>query len=219
MTIDLSLVQGSPYAWRVQLALEHKQLTYTTRVFSIRAGELKTPEYLALNPRGRVPTLVEDGFVLYESLAILAYLDRRYPTPPIFGDTPEAAGRIWQTISEYTAYVDPAVEAFVLPLYFGTAAERAAEIRAAIATLKAELASLERVLQGSPYLSGKTVSAADFVVFPHVQSILRAASKDAARAFDIPFLPLGERLPAVAAWISRVEAMPNYRRTYPPNWT
>ena len=46
---------GSPYAWRVQLALEHKALAYERKVLSFSAGDTRKPEFLALNPRHRVP--------------------------------------------------------------------------------------------------------------------------------------------------------------------
>src|SRR5689334_16920917 len=75
---------GSPYAWRVWLALEHKQLAYELKTMSFTAGDLRTPEYLAVNPRHRVPAIVDDGFSLYESSAILEYLDEKYPGPRLF---------------------------------------------------------------------------------------------------------------------------------------
>jgi glutathione S-transferase len=219
MTIELCTVHGSPYAWRVQLALEHKALRYDLRVLTYSPASLRSPEYLALNPRGKVPTLIDGELVLYESIAILAYLERRYTGSPLLGATPEETGAVWRVISEYTSYVDHAVEAFILPMYFGTAAKDAAKVGEAIATLGPELARYEQALSRSPYLAGEAVSAADFVVFPHIQSILRASTKDGAKAFDIPFLPLGEHHPAIAAWCTRIEALPGYRRTYPATWT
>ena len=218
MTRELFWIHGSPYAWRVQLALLYKGLDYTSRVLSFSAGSLRTPEYLALNPRGRVPTLKDGDDVIYESLAILAYLDRRYPDPPLFGATAAATGVIWRVISEYTSYIDHAVEEFILPIYFGKAEEMAAQVRAAVTTLEQELAGLDGMLSQSAYLAGDALTAADFVVFPHVQSVLRASSKDAARQFDLPFLPMAERHPHISAWMARIESLPGYDLTYPPNW-
>jgi glutathione S-transferase len=218
MSLELFLIDGSPYAWRVQLALAHKQLAYQTRTLSLSAGDLRADDFRALNPRGRVPVLRAGDLVLYESLAILAYLERAFPARPIFGRTAAETGAICQQISEYTSYVDGAVEAFILPIYFGRAEEAAAEIRGAIATLAGELARYERVLGASAYLAGSEPTAADFVVFPHLQSVVRAGGKPAASAFAIPFLPLAGGHPAVTAWMRRIEAMPGYDATYPPNW-
>ena len=90
MGITLYYGSGSPYAWRVQLALEHKALAYELKVISFSAGDTRKPEFLALNPRHRVPVLVEDDFVLYESSAIVEYLDEAYPGrgAPLFPETP-----------------------------------------------------------------------------------------------------------------------------------
>lgn len=152
----------------------------TSRVLSYSPASLQAPEYLALNPRGKVPTLIDGDVVLYESIAILAYLERRYPSAPIMGGPPEESGAVWREISEYTSYVDHAVEAFILPMYFGTAERHIEEIKSAIATLTHELSRYERTL---------------------------------------PFLPLAERHPPIAAWSARIEATPGYGRTYPANWT
>ena len=70
---------GSPYAWRVQLALEHKALPYERKILSFSDRDTHKPEFLALNPRHRVPVLVDGDFVLYESNAIVEYLDDAYP--------------------------------------------------------------------------------------------------------------------------------------------
>jgi glutathione S-transferase len=218
MTLELHWVSGSPYAWRVQLALAFKGLEYVSRLHQISTGELRSASYLAQNPRGRVPTLVHDGFVLYESLAILAYLDREFAAPPLFGESAQATGLVWRHIAEYTAYADPAVEAFVVPIYFGEAEAKAAEVRAAAAVLESELAGWERALAAAPYFAGARPSAADFVIFPAVKSIERAAGKAAAKALGIELLPIAARWPRIAAWLGRIEQLPGYAQTYPPHW-
>jgi glutathione S-transferase len=218
MSIELHWLSGSPYAWRVMLALELKGVAYASRLHQLSTGELQSAEYLALNPRGRVPTLVDDGFVLYESLAILAYLDRKFPAPSLFGQSARETGLIWRHIAEYTAYTDPATEALILPLYFGTAREHAASVKEAAATLHVELGRLEAALTENPFLAGAGPSAADLVVYPHVKSIERAASKDAARDLDLDLLPLPARWPQLGKWMARIEALPGYQKTYPPHW-
>jgi len=218
MAIEIYLVSGSPYAWRVLLALELKKLEYQTRFLQMSDGSLKAADYLQLNPRGKVPTLKDGEYVVYESLAILAYLDRKYPSAPIFGETPEQAGAIWRVVSEYTAYMDAAVEELILPIYFGRAEQAADSIRHAAKTLRTELARFEASLGESEWLAGDRISAADLTVFPAVQSILRAASKDAAKPFELGFLPLSDGYPRLAAWTKRIEALPGYDRTYPPHW-
>jgi glutathione S-transferase len=212
MTLELYAISGSPYTWRVQLALEHKQIPYALRTLSISAGEQRAPAFLALNPRGRVPVLVDGDYVLNESLAILQYVEARWPAPPLFGTTPRQTGDIWRVISEYGAYLDAAVEGFILPIYFGEGLDG---IDAHVRTIADELGVLAARLDRTRYLAGDDVSAADFVVLPHVQSVLRAAGKPAASTLTLPFLPLAESL---ADWRTRLESLPYYPRTVPAHW-
>ena len=76
MAIKLYWGSGSPFAWCVMLTLEVKGLAYESKLLEFSKGEHKAADYLRLNPRGKVPTLQDDDFVLYESLAIMMYLDR-----------------------------------------------------------------------------------------------------------------------------------------------
>ncbi len=66
---------------RVRLCLAEKGLAYESRIIDMVKGDQHTPEYLALNPNGVVPTLVHDGRVLYESSVIAEYLEECFPTP------------------------------------------------------------------------------------------------------------------------------------------
>jgi len=107
MAIEVFWGSGSPYAWRVLLALEYKRLPYVSHLLQFSKQEHKSQEMLALNPRGRVPVLKDGDYVCFESLAILYYLDLKYPEPPLFGRTPEESGTIMRVICEYQAYIEP----------------------------------------------------------------------------------------------------------------
>src|SRR3569833_2553836 len=107
MAIDVYWGSGSPYSWRVLLALEYKRLAYTSHVLQFSKQEHQSPQMLALNWRGKVPVLKDGDYVCFESLAVLYYLDLKYPEPPIFGRTPEEAGVIMRVICEYQAYIEP----------------------------------------------------------------------------------------------------------------
>jgi glutathione S-transferase len=72
MALEVYWASGSPFAWRVLLTLAVKRLPYQSRLLSFAKGENKSAEYLAMNPRGKVPTLKDGDFALYESLAIMA---------------------------------------------------------------------------------------------------------------------------------------------------
>ena len=73
----------STFARRVRIALLEKGIPAELVEVDMVAGAHRGPAYRTLNPYGRVPTLEEDGFVLYESTAILEYLEATHPTPPL----------------------------------------------------------------------------------------------------------------------------------------
>ena len=112
MTLVLYYGSGSPYAWRVQLALEHKALPYERKVLSFSAGDTRKPEFLALNPRHRVPVLVDGDFVLYESNAIVEYLDEAYPATgaPLFPGDVRTRALVRRLIMEVDDYFDEAID-------------------------------------------------------------------------------------------------------------
>ncbi len=218
MAIELYWGSGSPFAGRVMLTLEVKGLAYESKLLEFSKGENKTPAYLQLNPRGKVPTLKDGDFVIYESLAIMTYLDRKYPDPPLFGKTAEETGLIWRALAECESYILPAGDKVVRPIFFGKGLDKVEEIQQAAETLRHELKTIDNRLTGSPWLVGDKLSAADIGVFPWVQLLLRATSKEAAQPLNLGLLPLAQTFPNVAQWVERIEALPNYHRTYPPHW-
>jgi glutathione S-transferase len=217
MAPEIFWISGSPFAWRVLLALEWKGVPYQSRLLERSKGEHKSAEFLALNPRGQVPVLRDGDVVVRESLAILAYIDRQYPDRPLFGRNGAEAGAIWQDVLESGAAADP-MERFILPLYFGESAAKEAEMRAALPPINAELDRLEQKLGGRQWLVGATLSAADIAAYPMVRSLVRAAEKPEAARFETGLVPMAARRPGVAAWMTRIEALPGYDRTFPPHW-
>jgi glutathione S-transferase len=218
MALELYWGSGSPFAWRVMLTLEVKGLDYESKLLEFSKGENKSPAYLQLNPRGKVPTLKDGDFVVYESLAIMAYLDRKNPTPPLFGDSPAETGQIWRTIFECESYLVSAGDKVVRPIFFGKGLDKVDEIQQAAQTIRHELTTVDEQVAHSNWLVGKQISAADISVFPLVQLLLRAASKEAAQPLNLGLLPLAQTFPNIAKWVERIEALPNYQRTYPPHW-
>ena len=99
--MEIYWISGSPMAWRVLLTAEVKGIPYEGKLLEASKGELKTPEFLAINPLGRVSAIRDGNFTLHESRAIMVYLDRENPNPPLFGRTAEEAGQIFQCISAH----------------------------------------------------------------------------------------------------------------------
>ena len=113
MSIEVYWGSGCPYSWRVMLALELKGLPWSSHRLQLDLQEQKAPRMLAMNPRGRVPVLRDGDYVVFESLAVIYYLDQKYPDPPLFGRSPEEAGVIMRVINEFQAYTETALMSIV----------------------------------------------------------------------------------------------------------
>jgi glutathione S-transferase len=218
MALELYWGSGSPFAWRVMLTLEVKRLTYQSRLLEFSKGDHKAPAFLKLNPRGKVPVLKDDDFVLNESLAIMAYLDKKHPEPPLFGTLPQETGLIWRAVMETEAYLLSAGDKVIRPVFFGKGLDETDKIQEAAHIVRQELKRIDGELSGSTWLVGKQISAADIALFPLIQTILRAAGKDAAKPLKLELLPLADTFPNLSTWVTRIEALPGYERTYPPHW-
>src|ERR1700676_5752452 len=129
MAIEVFCGSGSPAAWR------------------------------GLTPRGRVPVLRDGEYVCFESLAILYYLDLKYPQPPIFGRTPEEAGTIMRVICEYQAYIEPRLNSISSGVFIGKEDLSGDEITAAMHQVPNEARTIEGRLARSDWIVGDTFSA------------------------------------------------------------
>ena len=214
MAITFYYGSGSPFAWKVWLVLEHKGLPYEFKRIQFNQAELKSPEYLALNPRGKVPTLVDGEIVVYESTAIVEYLEDRYPEQPVLGATPAERARVRRIAAEADWYLYPAQrELFVQTLF--RPAEKGRDVEAiarAHDALLAELQRWEQALGGAPYLGGDAPNLADYAAFPPLRGIRRVDERE-------PEHGLGARWPAWAlAYLERMEALPRVQKSWPPHW-
>ncbi|HSN72591.1 MAG TPA: glutathione S-transferase family protein [Steroidobacteraceae bacterium] len=218
MALDLYWGSGSPYAWRVLLALEWKRLPYESHLLQFSKQEHKSPQMLKLNPRGKVPVLRDGDYVCFESLAILYYLERRFPEPPLFGRDPEEAGTIMRVVCEYQSYAEEHINRIARAIFFDGPESRVDEVTRAMHAVAGEARTIEGRLAKSEWLVGATFSAADAVVFPGIQMLLRALSRPEAGELRSRLLPLELNYPAIASWIERVQALPGYERTVPPHW-
>lgn len=218
MALELWWGSGSPYSWRALLALEYKKLPYVSHLVQFAKQEHKSPQMLQMNPRGRVPVLKDGDYVCFESLAIVQYLDRKYPDPPLLGRTAEEAGTIMRVICEYQAYVEEHIMKVIYAILFQSAEGHSDDVARAMHLIATEARTIESRLSQSSWLVGEDFSAADVVIFPGIQMLLRALDRREAQELRGRLLPLETNYPAIAAWIKRIEALPGYERTYPPHW-
>ena len=211
--ITLYYGSGSPFAWRVQLALEHKALPYDRKVLSFAAGDTRKPEFVALNPRHRVPTIVDGDFVLYESNAIVEYLDEAYPGrgEPLFPGDVRRRALVRRLVSEAGDYFDKALDPIIDYAFAKDPAQRDGKAFAAGRAAVVENCALFAAAMQGDFLAGP-LSAADFALYPLVAFLDRCRVKlpDFEGAALLP--------PPLAAWRARMEALPYFARTVPPHW-
>jgi glutathione S-transferase len=214
MALDFYHGHGSPFSWRVWLALEFKQVPYTLKVLSFQANDTTKPEFVALNPRHTVPTIVDDGHSLWESLAILEYLDERFTSgPKLYPGDAKARARIRRLIQEMQGYLaTEAIDAITNELFFkGDAAPDMDKVAKGRERLKEELEYFARELRGK-FIAGDTPSAADMVFYPYLGYVWRVNFRKPETKLDA-IIP-----PAIAEYRKRFEALPYFDRTFPPHW-
>ncbi len=218
MALDFHHGHGSPYSWRVWLALEHLGVPYELKVLSFSEKDHLKPAFVAINPKHRVPTIVDEGFVLWESLAILEYLDERFGKAKarLYPGTVQDRARIRRLIREDEEDLDgkgltPIYEELYLRKPEDAAPRTTVASRRPARKLAEELDYFGRELRGA-FLAGDAPSAADFVLYPDVAYVKRIGAKKPASKLDA-ILP-----PAIAQWAARIEALPYFDKTYPPHW-
>jgi glutathione S-transferase len=218
MAIEVYWGSGSPFAWRVLLALEIKQIPYESKRLSFSKIDLKSEAFLAINPRGKVPAIQDEGFTLYESIAILCYLEEKYPKPVLFGGSATERGLIWLAIMECLNYLEPQMTLFAGTIFSGQLAEKRDEAIQSRQVIEQELTRLNVLLSQTDFLVGAVLSAADIVVYPVIQLLIRAANKDNAEEVAGNLRAIQQNYPALPSWFKKIEAIPGYDRTYPPHW-
>ena len=214
MSITFYAGSGSPFVWRVWLALEHKALAYDLKMLSFSAGDTRKPEFLKLNPHHKVPVIVDGEFTLYESTAIVEYLEDAYPASglgPLFPSNPKQRAKVRRFIAEFDSCLFYAMLPIAQQLFFKPEAEWSLEkIDQGRQTFVEELAILETQIQ-SDYVAGD-LSAADYTLYPIIAGALRLDLKK-------PDLKISTALgPNILAWKKRIETLPFLEKTRPPHW-
>ncbi|HYA30584.1 MAG TPA: glutathione S-transferase family protein [Acidobacteriota bacterium] len=152
--IKLYDFKSSPNCQRVKVVLAEKNLPYEVVPIDLTKKEQKTPEYLKLNPYGKVPVLTDEATVLYESLIINEYLDEKYPNPPLMPKDPakKAKGRI--LVDYGMAHFDSAYQKLRMELMKEAKERSQPIIDGAKSELKKLLQRFEEELGDQQYLLG-----------------------------------------------------------------
>lgn len=218
MALEIYWGSGSPFAWRVLLALEIKQLPYESKLLSLSNAEHKSDEFLAISPRGKVPAIRDGDITVHESIAIIQYIDDIKPEPAIFGNTPAERSQVWSAIMEIMNYIEPHIVDFARPIFFGYLEKKQASVTKARQAIEEELSNIDQMLSSKDYLALDQLTAADIVMYPIIPFLARAAEKESTEAISGTLLSINEHYPAIAAWCKKIETIPGYENTYPPHW-
>src|SRR4030088_1312426 len=157
-------IPGSPFGRAVLATLEEKGASF--RLSPVAPGTFKSSEHLARHPFGRVPVLEHNGFLLYETQAILRYLDRVKPSPALTPADPRRAARMDQVMNINDWYLFPGVGSVIVfhrvvgPRVMGLKPDEAA-IAAAMPRARTVFTELARLLGEQPYFTGDAVSLGD----------------------------------------------------------
>ncbi len=212
-TTTLYIGSGSSFSWRAWLALEHKQIPHEIKVLSFEKEETRTPEFAKLNPRQKLPVLVDNNFVLYESQAIVDYLDSKYPTAGhglLFPKDIHKAAIAKRLIYEMDCYLTPIMSAFVTQILLKKDVARDPDfIDMTKDKFLNEINYYAKHIQ-KPFFMGEK-SAVDYALYPIIALALR---------FEKHYpLNLKEAFPKeINDWMLQMEVLPFYQKTYPPHW-
>ncbi len=152
--IKLYDFKSSPNCQRVKIVLAEKNLPYEIVPIDLRAQEQKTPDYLKLNPYGKVPVLTDDGTVLYESCIINEYLDEKYPNPSLLPKEPGKKAKARILIDYGMAHFDSPYQKLRMELMKEPKDQNQQAIDSAKADLKRLLKRFEDEIGDQQYLLG-----------------------------------------------------------------
>jgi glutathione S-transferase len=189
---------------RVRIALREKGIACDEMVVDLPGGALREPAFRRLNPFGQVPVLADGEVIVYESLAILEYLEERNPSPPLL--PADAAGRAQarQLMLASGDYLAPPFKRWLTRLFTPEAEWDRADQKRARDEIGFHLDVLAGVLGGRGYLVGERFGLADVAYAPLVCELAACQLGDVLDA-----------RPAVAAWVERLRARPSVRDTGP----
>lgn len=199
-------IPGSPFGRAVLIALEEKGVSY--RVVPVAPGTLRAPAHLARHPFGRVPVMDHGDFRLYESQAILRYIDRAWPDPSLTPGQPRPAAGMDQLMNINDWYLFQGVasvigfQRVVGPRLMGLEPDEAA-IAAAMPKAHAVFGELAKQLGNQEFFVGDRISLADILLAPQLDFFEQTPEWKALT---------GEHA-HLCSWLGRMRARPSMMAT------
>ncbi len=196
MTMRLYDYPDCPFAQKVRIVLAEKELEYETVFVDLRQGEQRTAEFLKLNPYGRVPVLVDEEVVVYDSTMINEYLEDEYPHPSLMPEDSAGRARV-RTLEDFcdNSFLPSAgfVQAELAKPDEDQDEERLQRYRKGLTD---GLVRLEGFLAGGEFLATE-FSLADVAFVPAMMNLSRLG------------VEVDPRLRGVSAWVGRLRQRPS----------
>jgi glutathione S-transferase len=187
-----------PFGQKVRIMLAEKGLSYELVEIDLAEGEQRKPDFLRLNPFGRVPVLVDEDITVYDSTIIAEYLEDEYPEPPLFpaigSSALRARARIWEDFADtsFTAQVGQLMGEMGKP----EDDRDPSRVQRFHRSIERVLDFVNHELQGQEFLA-QQFSIADIAFVPRLVVL-----KDLG-------LDPGENRPNVEAWLNRMIDRPS----------
>ncbi len=204
MSLKLHVFPPSPRAFKVMALANHLGIDYQICFVDLGKGDQKRPEFLALNPNGKMPVLEEDGFTLWESNAILEYLASKKPQSGLLPEDARGRADVTRWLLWDMSHWDSTCglfmfERMVKPLFM-KAAPDPTEIAKGEQRFHQFAKVLDDHLKGRKYVCGDKLTIADFAL---------AAPLNVAEVVQYPLAPYAE----IKRWYASLAALPAWRRT------
>jgi glutathione S-transferase len=204
MTLKLYAFPPSPRSFKVLWAAHHLGIEYELQLVDLTKGAQRAPEYVALNPNARAPVLEDDGFVLWESNAIVEYLASLKPESGILPQATRARLGVVKWMYWESAHWDPACAVFVFERIvkpvFGMGDTDARELQRGSQLIERAAKVLDAELQNHRYIVGERFTAADLCV---------GADLCASEAAQYPL----EGYRGIRRWSEEIRALPSWQKT------
>jgi len=196
----------SPNTWKVRAVAAHLEFPLELEFVDLTKGQSRTPEYLALNPTGRTPVLVDGDFTLWESCAIMQHLADRKPNPLWPKDAKVRADimrwQSWQLAHWNAEGCQPLIFERLVKKILNLGAPDAVVVAKGTEAFNREARVLDAHLAKQSYLVGTGLTLADFSV---------AAPLFYTKEAELPLAPH----PHLRDWFARVSALPAWQDTAP----
>jgi glutathione S-transferase len=201
---------GSTYVWSTRLALAEKGVAHD--LVDVPFGAHREEPHLSRHPFGKVPAFEHDGFALYETQAILRYIDEGFPVAPLQPTDLHEFTRMNQIMGIVDAYAWPSIAAGIvfnrmLAPRLGLPVNEEA-VAKAVPRARLCLSEFARLMGERQFMAGERISLADLMVVPLLYYLARVPEGEA---------PLAEH-PSLRAWMRRIEDRQSFQVTKPPGF-